>query len=202
MAKIKNSKKQKYRKSLYSNLIMACVLSECKEEPLTKSPQSFVMKNPLTIKDKSARRTFVMRWNPEASSYKVSDFEYAMEDFGQHDIYFDWTVFDYQDVRVGDRFFMLKVGTGNTGIVMSGIIVGLPYKSEEYSRRNEGVHYVRMIPEYMVHPNKTSIVTIQYIDRMLPGVNWNEGSSGVLLTEEQASTFEKIWHNYANQIRT
>ena len=42
---------------------------------------------------------------------------------------------------------MLKVGNGNTGIVMSGIIVSQPYKDEDWSGKGRDVRYVRMIPK-------------------------------------------------------
>jgi hypothetical protein len=48
----------------------------------------------------------------------------------------------------------------------------------------------------MIHPNKSKMVSIQTLNLALPGVNWNEGHSGVLLNKEQARKFNEIWHNY------
>lgn len=201
MTKTKYRSKQKYKESLYSNLLMACVMSECKEEEPIMHPKLVAKEEPMTNAQPLVRprQTFVMRWNPEISSYKVSDFESAMTDFYEDGFYYDWSIRDHQKVHVGDRFFMLKVGSGNTGIVMSGIIVSLPYKDEDWSGKGRDVRYVRMIPECMVHPDKTSIVTTQSLDEALPGVNWNEGHSGVLLSDEQANKFEELWHNYMNR---
>ena len=91
---------------------------------------------------------------------------------------------------------MLKVGNGNTGIVMSGIIVSLPYKDEDWSGKGRDVHYVRMIPDCMIHPDKSKIITTKELDDALPGVNWNEGHSGVLLSNEQAGKFDELWRNF------
>ena len=181
--------------------MMACVMSECKEEEAIIHPK-LVAKPDVQVKEEPLIRqpqTFVMRWNPEISSHKVVDFEHAMEDFYDDGFYYDWSIFDYEKVHVGDRFFMLKVGNGNTGIVMSGIIVSLPYKDEDWSGRGRDVRYVRMIPDCMVHPDKTEIISTQSLDEELPGVNWNEGHSGVLLTNEQAGKFDELWHNYMNR---
>ena len=201
MAKTKYRSKQKYKESLYSNLLMACVMSECKEGEPIMHPKLVAKEEPMKNDQPLLRQqqTFVMRWNPEISSYKVSDFESAMADFFEDGFYYDWSIWDHQKVHVGDRFFMLKVGSGNTGIVMSGIIVSLPYKDEDWSGRGRDVRYVRMIPECMVHPDKNSIVTTQSLNEALPGVNWNEGHSGVLLSDEQANKFEELWHNYMNR---
>lgn len=198
MSKTKYRSKQKYKKSLYSNLMMACVMSECKEEEVVMHPK-LVAKPNAQVNEKplvKTQQTFVMRWNPEISSHKVADFEHAMEDFYEDGFYYDWSIFDHEKVHVGDRFFMLKVGNGNTGIVMSGIIVSLPYKEEDWSGKGRDIRYVRMIPDCMIHPEKSKMVTIQMLDETLPGVNWNEGHSGVILDENQALKFDELWRKF------
>lgn len=189
--------KQKYKSSLYSNLLMACVMSEYKEEDAMMHPKIVAKPNPQVNEEPlTQQQTFIMRWNPEISSHKVVDFEHAMEEFYEEGFYYDWSIFDYEKVHVGDRFFMLKVGNGNTGIVMSGIIVSLPYKDEDWSGKGRDVRYVRMIPDCMVHPDKSKMVTIQMLEETLPGVNWNEGHSGVLLSDEQACKFDNLWQSF------
>lgn len=200
MSKTKYRSKQKYKESLYSNLLVGCMLSECKEEDAVIHPK-MVAKEESSLQRSLVRRqqTFVMRWNPEISSHKVVDFEHAMEDFYDDGFYYDWSIFDHEKVHLGDRFFMLKVGNGNTGIVMSGIIVSQPYKDEDWSGKGRDVRYVRMLPNCMIHPDKSKMVTTQELDNALPGVNWNEGHSGVLLSEEQSSKFDELWQNYMNR---
>ena len=197
MSNSKYRSKQNYKSSLYSNLMMACVMSECKEDDAMMHPKIVAKPNPLVNEEPlTQQQTFVMRWNPEISSHKVADFEHAMEDFYEEGFYYDWSIFDYEKVHVGDRFFMLNVGNGNTGIVMSGIIVSLPYKDEDWSGKVRDVRYVRMIPDCMVHPDKSKMVTIQMLEETLPGVNWNEGHSGVLLSDEQACKFDNLWQSF------
>lgn len=200
MTKTKYRSKKKYKVSLYSNLLVGCMLSEYKDDETVIHPK-LVVKDEPSLQEVVVRRqqTFVMRWNPEISSHKIADFEHAMEDFYNEGFYYDWSIFDHEKVHVGDRFFMLKVGNGNTGIVMSGIIISLPYKDEDWSGKGRDVRYVRIIPDCMVHPDKTQIISTQSLDEELPGVNWNEGHSGVLLSNEQASKFEELWHNYLNR---
>lgn len=200
MSKTKYRSKQKYKESLYSNLLVGCMLSECKEEDAVIHPK-MVAKEESSLQRSLVRRqqTFVMRWNPEISSHKVVDFEHAMEDFYDDGFYYDWSIYDHEKVHLGDRFFMLKVGNGNTGIVMSGIIVSQPYKDEDWSGKGRDVRYVRMLPNCMIHPDKSKMVTTQELDNALPGVNWNEGHSGVLLSEEQSSKFDELWQNYMNR---
>lgn len=198
MAFTKDISIQLYKDTLYPHLLMACIASECKEAELDSRPKEVIKDTPflVNLQDRQ-QQTFIMRWNPEISNYKVVDFEHAMEDFRDDGFYYDWSIFDYRKVRVGDRFYMLKVGNGNTGIVMSGIIVSLPYKDEDWSGKGRDVRYVRMIPDCMVHPDNATIVSIQTLDKEMPGVNWNEGHSGVLLDGMQANKFDELWHKFA-----
>lgn len=52
------------------------------------------------------RKTFIMRWNTDISSYKLSEFEDAMEDFFDEGFYYDWSIWDYQKAHIGDRFYI------------------------------------------------------------------------------------------------
>ena len=197
MINAKGQVNQKYRGSLYSNLLVGCVLSERIDKDPLMNPKMVVKEAPFVPRALiRQQRTFIMRWNPEISSYKLVDFEHAMEDFYTEGFYYDWSIFDYKKVHIGDRFFMLKVGNGNTGIVMSGIIISLPYRDKDWSGKDRDTWYVRMLPDCMIHPNKSKMVSIQTLNSALPGVNWNEGHSGVLLNKEQTTKFNEIWHNY------
>lgn len=197
MINAKSQCNQKYRGSLYSNLLVGCVLSERIDKDPFMNPKMVVKEDPFVPQPLiRQQQTFIMRWNPEISSHKLVDFEHAMEDFYTEGFYYDWSIFDYKKVHIGDRFFMLKVGNGNTGIVMSGIIISSPYRDKDWSGKGRATWYVRMLPDCMIHPNKSKMVSIQTLNSALPGVNWNEGHSGVLLNKEQAIKFNEIWYNY------
>ena len=226
MTKTKYKSKVKYKNSLYTNLLVACMASEFKEEETMMEPKMLmkcredesrnyiipmpsaadfcrnVVDEPCAVRQRIAQRrqqTFVMRWNPEISCYKMIDFEIDMESFFDDGFYYDWSIWDHQKVHIGDRFYMLKVGEGNTGIVMSGVITSLPYKDEDWSGKGRDVRYVRMMPDCMIHPEKSPIITTHDLDEAMPGVNWNEGHSGVLLNEQQAKKFDELWQEYMNR---
>ena len=69
MTNSKYRSKQNYKSSLYSNLMMACVMSECKEDDAIMHPKIVAKPNPLVNEEPlTQQHTFVMRWNPEISS--------------------------------------------------------------------------------------------------------------------------------------
>lgn len=68
-------------------------------------------------------RTYILMWNPAISSVKMDEFENYIIDPTQE---LNWSVWDYEDLDFEGRFFLVRVGEGNTGIVMSGTFVSLP----------------------------------------------------------------------------
>ena len=81
-------------------------------------------------KDTADRKqnTFILMWNPAISNYKIEEFEEQLRDMseGFYDE-FSWAVWDHEQARDGDRFYMVKVGPGTNGIVMSGTFTSEPY---------------------------------------------------------------------------
>lgn len=140
--------------------------------------------------------TFIMRWNPEISNHKLVDFEESMMNLYTHEFYYDWSIYDYKAVKVGDKFYMVKVGEGNTGIVMHGTIISESYIDEDWSGQGRDVRYVRMNPECMIHPdNKSLLISTEELDEKIPGIDWNHGHSGVMLTDEQALMLDSLWES-------
>lgn len=180
---------------------IACIHT-LQHEPRTKVNPKVVFKDSERGTNHSTKnKTFIMRWNPEISNHKIVDFEDGMESFFEHDFYYDWSIWDYKDVQVGDKFFMVKVGNGNTGIVMQGTIISKPYKDNDWSGKGREVRYVRMNPECMIHPNNADLLlSTQELDSAIPGIKWNEGHSGILLNNEQAQQLDIAWDSYLEHL--
>ena len=70
-------------------------------------------------------KTFILMWNPSISSYTMERFEDDLRDMtdGRTPEDFNWSVWDYENVKEGDKFFMVKVGPGTNGVVISGIFL-------------------------------------------------------------------------------
>ena len=146
-------------------------------------------------------KTYIMRWNPEISPHKVADFEDGMKNFFDHAFYYDWSIWDYKDAEVGDKFYMLKVGCGKTGIVMQGTIISRPYKDKDWSDKGRDVHYVRMEPECMIHPDKSEmLLSTDELNMAMPEIKWTEGHSGEMLNDVQAMILDAIWDSHLEKL--
>ena len=147
------------------------------------------------------RKTFIMRWNTDVSNYKLSEFEEAMDDFDDEGFYYDWSIWDYQKAHIGDRFYMIRTGEGEKGVVMRGSIIGTPYPDEDWSRKGRKVYYIRMSLSHMIHPDKSpKLLTIEELTEGVADFNWNNGHSGEILSDEQATRLEELWKKYIDQV--
>ena len=109
-----------------------------------------------------------------------------------------WAIYDYKKAKIGDRFFMVRCGEGNTGIVMSGTISSKPYKGEDWSGKGRKVYYVKMQLGTMIHPDREEILTTEKLEEDIPGFDWRGGHSGRLLDKISAGKLELLWKAYIN----
>ena len=143
------------------------------------------------------QNTFILMWNPAISNYKIEEFEEQLRDMseGFYDE-FSWAVWDHEQARDGDRFYMVKVGPGTNGIVMSGTFTSEPYQGEDWSGKGRTVFYMEMEIEEMIHPDRCPLLTSERLAEEIPDFEWNGGHSGRILTSEQADKLAILWDQY------
>ena len=147
------------------------------------------------------RNTFLLRWNPALSSYTMERLDEDMTDWanGEWCDDFDWSVYDWQKARKGDRFFMLRVGEGNTGVFAAGRFTSDPFLGDDWSGKGREVHYMTMEFETVFHPERAEIITTEELRAELPEIDWSGGHSGVMLDEESAERLELMWRDYVGR---
>lgn len=145
-----------------------------------------------------ARNTFILKWNPAISSYTMARLDSDMADWakGYWEEDFDWSIHEWQKAHRGDRFFMVRVGEGNTGIVAAGRFTTEPYKGEDWSGKGREVYYAQMEFEAVFHPERAEIIGTEELERELPDYDWHKGHSGQMLDKESAERLELMWRDY------
>ena len=146
------------------------------------------------------QRTFILRWNPAISSITIHnhiDSIAHIDDWG-----FNWSIYEWENAKIGDRFFMVRVGDGNTGIVMSGIFTSEPYTSRDWNRvrKTKEIHYIDMQPNFIVNPETMPIITTARLQEAIPDFEWSKGHSGILLSEHQARKLEALFSDYLSSV--
>ena len=95
------------------------------------------------------KKCVILKWNPAVSSCNMRWF---LDRILWNENEFDWSIYDYRKVRVGDPFFMLKVGVGTCGIVAAGELTSDPEPGEDWSGRGRRVYYADCTCKLMVNP--------------------------------------------------
>lgn len=137
--------------------------------------------------------TVIFKWNPAISSVSMLDF---LRDIFQEEPESDWSVWDHDRVRKGDTFYMLKVGQGQTGIVMRGTITSDPAADSDWSGRGRQVFYCCYRAEIMINPDTFPLLDSSLLRDNIPGFDWSGGHSGTVPDGKQAEVLERMWENY------
>ena len=140
--------------------------------------------------------TVILFWNPAISSYTLERFK---NDLTNLDDTYDWSVWEHDKAKYGDRFFLVRCGEGNTGICMSGRFSSHPFIGEDWSGRGREVYYMKMLPDYIIDSEVNPILTTKELQKAIPDFNWTGGHSGRILPPEQAVVLEKLWSQYLDK---
>ena len=146
------------------------------------------------------QQTFILMWNPAISSTTIHNHIDSIPNIDDWE--FNWSVYEWEKAKLGDRFFMVRVGGGNTGIVMSGIFTSEPYSDRDWNRvrKNKEIHYMDMKPNFIVNPETMPIITTAQLQEAIPDFDWSKGHSGTLLTDAQARKLEEVFAGYLHTV--
>ncbi|MBE6291573.1 MAG: hypothetical protein E7091_04040 [Bacteroidales bacterium] len=146
------------------------------------------------------KRAFVLMWNPEVSNINVDQWARVVNHFQFEDL--SWSVWDYKKANWGDRCYMVRVGNGNTGIVMKGSFASYPKRGSDWSGKGRTVFYCDLSIQHILDSERHSIITTEELQREIPTFDWTGGHSGRMLTRKETSKLDCLWEKYiaANQI--
>lgn len=140
----------------------------------------------------------ILKWNPAFSSYSMLHYLNDMCTLREDEFSdYNWSVWDWNEIHEGDRFFGVKVGMyGQTGIIASGTITSEPYKDEDWSGKGRETYYVDFQPEVLLNPDALPIMTCAELEKAIPDFDWAKGHSGLVLNDDQAQKLEEIWASF------
>lgn len=149
-------------------------------------------------KEESSHNTFLLRWNPAISSYTMKRLDEDIEEWadGYWPQDFDWSVYEWERAKEGDKFFMVRVGEGNTGIFAAGRFTSDPYEGEDWTGKGRKTYYMSMEFEAVFHPERTDIIPTEALKRELPNIDWQRGYSGEMVDSETADRLELMWRDH------
>ena len=140
------------------------------------------------------QNTFILMWNPDISSMTLENHQNHIENLLTD--YFNWSVWEHEKAKLGDRFFLVRVGEGKTGIVMSGIFDSHPYEAGDWSGKGRQVFYMDMLPNVILDPENVPMLTTEELQNAIPSFEWSGGHSGRVLSIDEAKILESLWEQY------
>lgn len=141
--------------------------------------------------------TVILKWNPAISSYTLGRSDHGFEQAREEKNYMlNWSIWEHEQVHAGDRFFMLRVGDGNTGIVMSGQVVSEPYRDEDWSGKGRITYYADILPDFMIDSEQGPVLETATLQGEMPDFQWDGGHSGMILPESHIDKLEWLWCDF------
>lgn len=144
------------------------------------------------------QNTFIFIWNLETSDITVENYINSINQF--YVGHFERKIHEWKEAKMGDRFYIVKVGDGNVGIVMAGTFSSHPYIATNWSGKGRKSYMIELEPSFMINPEVMPLLTIDELDKTIPNFMWRGGYSGRKLEKDQAAALEKIFSNYLNLI--
>ena len=128
--------------------------------------------------------TFILRWNPAISSYKMEEHKKICEQIKNEVVFYNWSVREWENLHAGDAFALLQVGTENDGIAMIGKFISEPYEGDSWRKDGTKIHYADMQIFYACDLDKKRSFRAVYFEKKFSDIKWHGGHSGEKLSEQ------------------
>lgn len=138
-------------------------------------------------------RAYLMRWNPSISSFTDEDYNECFENMVHGMFRINWSIYEWQEARRGDLFYMLRTGDDKAGIAFNGYFLSDPYTGNDWAGSTKRRCYVDMICQNTVEPGEVPFVSMERLKEAFPEYDWEEGHSGVLLPDEVTEKLDELF---------
>ena len=139
---------------------------------------------------------FILRWNPNISSFTKEDYSEIIERAYKADQYpvdLNWSIKDWKKAKKDDIFILQQVGTDNDGFAMIGKFTSRPYKADSWRNDGTKIYYANLgLFTIFDRINKKTMSADEY-EKLFDFTKWHSGYSGEYIDDEKAEKIlEKI----------
>ena len=134
-----------------------------------------------------------MRWNPSISSFTEDNYKECVENMEGGKFRMNWSIYEWEEARRGDMFYMLRVGDDKAGITFNGYFLSDPYTGDDWAGSTKRRIYVDMVCFSPSKPGAKPRISLQQLESTIPSVGWAKGHSGELLSEDVVKQLEPLW---------
>ena len=145
-------------------------------------------------------RTYLFVWNP--IRWPWDDIE---ENIAEVDLTGkcseSWSCGNTKSIAVGDRIFLVKLGTEPKGVIGAGFATSKPFKGPHWSEDPyKEALYINIDFEVLLNPEKESILRLEILKSgNLANQTWLPQASGISIKEELVGELEAVWFDFLNK---
>jgi len=150
--------------------------------------------SPKKEKHGASRRTFLFTWNPKR--WHWDDLPQAIYEANVEGQYLDkWSCGVTRNISVGDRAFLIRLGTPPKGMIGSGTVVSEPFEGAHWNaeKAEQGIKVYRVNILFDVLSDIPILDEKVLSSGGLADHNWYPQASGTLIPENVAKHLEAIW---------
>lgn len=129
---------------------------------------------------------FLLRWNPNVSSFKDESFRQMIADSRKGPVRMDWSVREWEKLEEWDWAVLCRVGTDADGIVAIGRFDGRVEEADSWRKDGSKCHYAFFWMSLAQDPLRTGRLLAGALEKAVPGIDWHGGHSGVAVPAESA----------------
>lgn len=147
-------------------------------------------------------KTWLFTWNQEKWDWTgLYGYEELIEDIDQVGYAFSkWTCGTTKSISVGDRIFLVKLGSNPKGIVASGYAATEVFEGTHWDedKKKAGKRARRIVIKLDKIKNYKSeaILPFDVLREIGPNYHWSTQSSGVSIPDDVAAQLETVWSTY------
>ena len=131
--------------------------------------------------------TFILRWNPAVSSYKMKHHKAICKNIESGNYFSDWSIHDWEKLEIGDAFILCQVGTKKDGIAAIGKFISKAYEKRKRRGDKTKAHYADEHLFYNIDRDKETLLSAENLEKEFPDIDWHGGHSGILLDTKTAN---------------
>lgn len=140
--------------------------------------------------------TYLFLWNPKKWVWTTLE-----QDIEQVDLTGRcsqrWSCGNTKSIQMGDRIFLLKLGTEPKGIIATGFATSTPFYERHWSGKNKDTLYINVDFEVLLNPEKEPVLTLDILKTgNLAIQNWSPMGSGNSIKHEIVDELEAIWFEF------
>jgi 5-methylcytosine-specific restriction protein A len=145
-------------------------------------------------------KTFLLTWNP--SRWEWDSLDDDIEYLKNHGFFEGtWSTGVTKKIEVGDRIFLIRLGTEPRGILASGFALSGVYQKSHWNPEHSGpANYIDVRFDRILSPESDGVLPIEIL-KIGPtaGVNWSPQASGTSIDSSTAIHLEELWGSFLEQ---